>query len=166
MPANVALHASEESRIRGGQANHEVSKAVCVSEMRSLQRDTLAFAHSKVLESIPMCEDPERPKGEKAIIWANAASTLCSLVRAYIELRNAIRIEKGLIKPGSRNVSVREEPKELVRRGRNRGAHNASATLASAAAALGISPTGTVTGPPAIEVESVHVSEHAPNKPV
>jgi len=118
-----------------------VKRAQTIRELRELQEDVLRLALDKT----------------------DDAMRLCALARAYCELRDRIRIEKGLIKPGSRNVSVREEPKEPVRRGRGRGSHNASATLASAAAALGISPTGQVTGPPAIEVESVRVVNE-PNK--
>ena len=61
------------------------------------------------------------------------------LVRAYCELRERIRIEKGLIKPGSRNISVREDekpPKRVKRIGRA----GPAAELDGAARALGLLP--------------------------
>lgn len=36
--------------------------------------------------------------------------SLAQLARSWVVLRDAIRVEKGLIKPGSRNISVKEEP--------------------------------------------------------
>ena len=36
--------------------------------------------------------------------------SLSQLASTFIKVRDAIRIEKGLIKPGSRNISVKEEP--------------------------------------------------------
>ena len=65
-----------------------LSKSIACQELRRLQVLTLKRAEH------PDCD----------------GTLLCQLVRSFIELRTAIRVEKGLIKPGSRNVSVREEP--------------------------------------------------------
>jgi hypothetical protein len=81
---------------------------------------------------------------EKAIKLDTDESLFCQLVRTYGEMRDRIRIEKGLIRPGSRNESVRVEPK-IAKRGRP----SRTSTLAGAAQALGI-----VSGP-AIDVETV-----------
>jgi hypothetical protein len=104
-----------------------VKRAQSVRELRELQEDVLKLALDKT----------------------DDATRLCLLARAYCELRDRIRIELGLIKPGSRNVSVREEPKPPKR---TRGQRSMS-TIAGAAAALGI------TSGPAIDVDTVKPAE-------
>jgi len=70
----------------GNELQRSVSKQVAVRELRRIQELTMA-----------RIEDPEV-----------SDKTLYELGRSYVVLREAIRIEKGIIKPGSRNVSVRE----------------------------------------------------------
>lgn len=73
---------SESNRI-----THELRRANCLAELRRYQ--VLAIQRAEKVE----CSNIE----------------FAALTRVYCELRNAIRIEKGMIKPGSRNISVREE---------------------------------------------------------
>jgi len=72
-----------------GSIKQDTSKMVALRELRKLQVMVLDKAVNAKTEEVL------RP----------------AFVRSYLELRTQIRIEHGIIKPGSRNISVREEPK-------------------------------------------------------
>lgn len=92
MVAQVSL-----DNLTGAGANPEqyelqkaVSKAQAIRELRAIQQVTL--------ERINSSEATDKTVFEGA--------------RTYVDLREQIRIEKGIIKPGSRNISVKEESKQ------------------------------------------------------
>jgi len=68
--------------------------------------------------------------------------------RSYVVLREAIRIEKGWIKPGSRNISVREGEKPVKRVKRHRPVNE----LDGAARALGLLPAIDVLSEPTTRI--------------
>ena len=68
--------------------NAKVSCRVAIDEMREYQELLLGIARKPNVDG----------------------TLLCKLASTHKELREQIRVEQGKIKPGSRNVSVREEP--------------------------------------------------------
>ena len=111
MPASNGVPLLNGANAEACRMTKAVSKATATREMRALQE----LIHTEAKTGKP------------------SKSQLCALACTYVKLREAIRIEKGLIKPGSRNESVRVEPAAKKRRQKP-----VMETIDGAAEALGI----------------------------